>query len=242
MVGAFNPVVLVKPATSRGRLTTSDAPIELADLAGALCGEGGCSPAEGLRRLDEVDPGRARPAFWYTWKHAYWHLQQIPGLERYSIRGDLPEVGSWSREAASYAPGTVIEFRKGGNLGRYVGFGWGRRQQAQTSMADARATLFLNVAVEPGRDYVLLLDGSLSGGSPETTGRVTVEVNGVEVGEVARGDPAGQFARYRMGVPRGVLSRSPQTTILFSVKALGAGPDLPDTRLAVQALELRPLP
>jgi hypothetical protein len=163
-------------------------------------------------------------------------------LTRYSIQGDLTKVESWSREAAYYAPGTVLDFRRGGNTGPYLGFGWGRRQPSQTSMVDARATLFLNVAVEPGRDYVLLLDGSLSGGSPEPTGRVTVEVNGVEVGEVTPGDPAGQFERYRMAVPRGVLSRSPQATILFSVKALGAGPDLHDTRLAVQTLELRPLP
>ena len=87
MVGAFNPLVLVKPAVARGPLATSDAPIELADVARSLCGGAGCSPAEGLRRLEAVDPGRTRAAFWYTWKHAYWRLPQIPGLVRYSIRG-----------------------------------------------------------------------------------------------------------------------------------------------------------
>jgi hypothetical protein len=244
MVGAFNPVVLVKPAGARGRLTTSDAAIELADLAGALCGEEGCSPADGLGRLEEIEAGRARPAFWYLWKHRYWGLQSIPGLTRYSIRGDLTKVEAWSREAALYTPGTVLDFRRGGNTGLYLGFGWGRRQPTQTWMVDARATLFLKVAFEPGRDYVLLFDGVLSGASPEATGRVTVEVNGMEIGELTPAGSAGQFKRYRMAIPRGVLSRSPQTTILFSAKEPGAGPgpDLPETRLGVQTLELRALP
>ena len=126
MVGAFNPVVLVKPAASRGPLSTSDAPIELADVATALCGEAGCSPAEGLRRLDAVDPGRTRTAFWYIWKHEYWGLKHIPGIQQYSIQGDLPKRDSWSREAPAYEPGTVIEFRHGGNLGPFVGVGWGQ--------------------------------------------------------------------------------------------------------------------
>ena len=143
---------------------------------------------------------------------------------RYSIRGDLRKVESWSREAAIYSPGTVLDFRRGGNTGPYLGFGWGRRQPTQTWMVDPRATLFLKVAFEQARDYVLLLDGTLSGASPETTGRVTVEVNGVEIGELAPDDPIGQFRRYRMAVPRAVLSRSRQMTILFSVKNSGAGP------------------
>jgi hypothetical protein len=244
MVGSFNPLVLVKPALARGPLTTSDAPIELADVARSLCGEAGCSPAEGLRRLDAVDSGRTRAAFWYTSKRTYRGLPQLPGLERYSIRGDLLRVEGWSREAAMYTPGTVLDFRRGGNTRPYLGFGWGRRQPTQTWMVDPRATLFLKVAFEQARDYVLLLDGTLSGASPETTGRVTVEVNGVEIGELTPDDPIGQFKRYRMAVPGDVLSRSPQMTILFSVQKTDAGPglDLPDTRLGVQTLELRPLP
>jgi hypothetical protein len=243
MVGAFNPVVLVKPAGARGALTTSDAPIELADVARALCGGAFCSPADGLGRLDAADPGRTRAAFWYRWNHRYWTLPQIPGLTRYSIRGDLQRVESWSREAAVYTPGTVLDFRRGGNTGPYLGFGWGRRQPTETWMVDPRATLFLKVAFE-ARDYGLLFDGTLSGASPESTGRVTVEVNGVEIGELTPTDAIGQFKRYRLPVPRDVLSRSPQTTILFSVKKLGAGPgpDPPETRLGVQTLELRPMP
>ena len=142
-----------------------------------------------------------------------------------------------------YTPGTVLDFRRGGNTRPYLGFGWGRRQPTQTWMVDPRATLFLKVAFEQARDYVLLLDATLSGASPETSGRVTVEVNDVEIGELTPNDPIGHFKRYRMAVPGDVLSRSPQTTILFSVKKSGAGlgPDLPETRLGVQTLELRPL-
>jgi hypothetical protein len=183
MVGFFNPVVLVKPAGARGPLTTSDAPIELADVAKALCGEAGCSPAEGLRRLDEVDAGRTRTAFWYLWSHRYWNLPHIPGLVRYSIRGDLTSIKSWSREAVAYPPGTVIEFRRGGNLGRYVGFGWGHRQATDTWMVDADATVWLRGRLEPSRDTAIAQEaGDASPGAPE---RMRVEVNGVESGRAS---------------------------------------------------------
>jgi hypothetical protein len=240
MVGAFNPVVLVKPAGSHGRLTTSDARIQLADVPKSLCGEADCSPSDGLRRLDAVDPGRTRTAFWYIWNNRYWNLPHIPGLVRYSIRGDLPRVASWSREAEAYEPGTAIEFRTGGNLGRYVGFGWGLRQKARTWMADAEATLWLRGRFEPFRDYWLVLEGRLRRASPAE--RVTVEVNGVEVGEVTF-EPATRLTTYRFPVPASVLSRSPDTLILFSAKA---GPDAgerpPEVRLAVKTVELRLMP
>jgi hypothetical protein len=239
MVGAFNPIVLVKPAGAHGRLTTSDAPIELADVPRALCGEAGCSPAEGLRRLDAVDPGRTRTAFSYRWRHAYWHVSHIPGLVRYSIRGDITRPESWSRETAAYAPGTVIEFRRGGNLGLYARFGWGYRQKTHSWMADPRATVRLQGRFEPGRDYVLLLDAEPAAATPEAPKRVAVEVNGVEVGEVACADPDPRFETYRFTVPASALSRSPETTISFVVKA---GPGDEEGRLAVRTVELRPRP
>jgi hypothetical protein len=95
--------------------------------------------------------GRTRTAFWYTWNHRYWELPRIPGLVRYSVHGDLPRVESWSREPTAYEPGTVIEFRRGGNLGAYVGFGWGHRHEAHTGTVDAEATLWLKGRFEPGR-------------------------------------------------------------------------------------------
>jgi hypothetical protein len=239
MVGAFNPTVLVKPAGAHGRLTTSDAPIELADVPKALCSEAGCSPAEGLRRLDAVDPGRTRTAFSYRWRHAYWHLSRIPGLVRYSIRGDISRVESWSREAAAYSPGTVIEFRRGGNLGLYAGFGWGHRQRTHSWMADAKANLRLRGRFEPGRDYVLVLEAEPSAATPEAPQRVAVDVNGVEVGEVVSKGPAPQFETYRFTVPASALSGSPETTISFAAKA---GPGDERARLAVMSLELRPRP
>jgi hypothetical protein len=243
MVGAVNPVVLVKPAAARGRLTTSDAPIQVADLPWALCGEEGCAPADILRRLDAVDAGRTRTAFWYMWKHAYWGLPHIPGLERYSIRGDLADAEGWSREAAAYAPGTVIEFRRGGNLGRYVGFGWGHRLSTHTWMVDENATLHLRGRFEPARDYALLIGAQPGPASPAAPKRVTVEVNGMEVGAVASTDPDPRFGSYRFTVPADVLARSPDTVIRFSANAApGADGQASEAHLALKSLELRRLP
>ncbi len=237
MVGAFNPTVLVKPARAHGPLTTSDAPIELADVTRALCGEGGCSPDEGLRGLDAIDAGRARTAFWYTWNHAYWNRPGIPGLARYAIRGDLPRVGSWSREGEPYEPGTPIEFRRGGNVGSYAGFGWGHREQDRTRMADAEATVWLRGRFERSRDYSLVVVASLPGATP-----VSVEVNGVEVGELVSGTLEAPFDTYRFAVPASVLSKSTDTVVRFSARHAGAHGDRPEARLALRTIQLDPAP
>jgi hypothetical protein len=70
---------------------------------------------------------------------------------------------------------------------------------------------------------------------------VTIEVNGVPVGEVLSTDPDLRFASHRVTVPAAVLSRSPDTVIRFSARAgapAGGGPAEP--RLAVKSVELRP--
>jgi hypothetical protein len=240
MVGSFNPTVLVKPAGARGPLTTSDAPIEIPDLPRALCGERECQPANVLLRLDEVDARRRRGIFWYTWNNRYWGAARIPGLARYWIEGDLSRVESWSREGAPYEPGDPIEFRRGGNLGAYVGFGWARREATETAMADPQATVWLRGKFEPSREYLLVIEarpvGELEPGSPA---KVAVSVNGVEVGQVALGAGAG-FETYRFPVPASVLSRAPDTLIRFSAKAPGVVPGRETARLSLRSLELRP--
>jgi hypothetical protein len=236
MVGSFNPIVLVKPAGARGPLTTSDAPIEIPDLPRALCGERDCRPADVLSRLDEVDPGRRRTIFWYTWNNRYWGMPLIPGLARYWIEGDLSRVDSWSREGAPYEPGTPIEFRRGGNLGKYVGFGWGRREQDHTPMADAEATVWLRGRFEASRAYALVLVGSLPAPEP-----VSVAVNGVEIGRLVAGSVGNQCETRRLAVPAGVLSGSADTMVRFSATA-GAGAGRSTAGLAVRSLEIDPVP
>jgi hypothetical protein len=240
MVGSFNPTVLVKPAGARGPLTTSDAPIEIPDLPRALCGERECQPANVLLRLDEVDARRTRGIFWYTWNNRYWNKPLIPGLARYWIEGDLSKVSSWSREGTPYEPGDTIEFRRGGNLGEYVGFGWARREANETAMADPQATVWLRGRFEPSREYLLVIEARPVGElEPGSRAKVAVSVNGVEVGQVALGAGAG-FETYRFPVPASVLSRSPDTLIRFSAQAPDGVPGRDSARLALRTLELRP--
>jgi hypothetical protein len=140
MVGAFNPTVLVKPPMARGPLTTSDAPLELTDVTRALCSEAGCSPAEGLRGSFDPPAGRGRRSGTpgTTGTGTFPRSQARPLLGRAP-----PHVESWSRSATAYAPGTAIEFRRGGNVGDYVGFGAGHRQKTHTWMVDPEATVWL---------------------------------------------------------------------------------------------------
>lgn len=240
MVGALSPVVLVKPAHERGPLSTSDAPIELPDLARALCDETGCSPSDGLRSLGSVDAGRVRQALWYNWKNGYWNLPQIPNIVLYSIRGDMAEAASWSREASAYTPGTVLDFRsKKQNSAAYLGVGWGRRTPTHQPMVDPRATLQLRMPPDPALDYQMVLRAQWVTTSA-TAARVAVQLNGVKVGEVVSNLPGPPIEEHELSIPATVLSRSPDTTITFSTEEPLQGEGR--ARFGLQTFELRRRP
>jgi hypothetical protein len=240
-VGVMNPIVLVKPAYERGPLTVSDAEVELADLAPALCDDTGCSPAEGLRHLDEVEPGRTREVLQYIWKFRYRGLDKIPGLVGYTVNGKMSDPASWSRETeARYTPGTPINFQRGKqNSKPYIGLGWGLRRPDGHPMQDSSATLLLKVAtLDPARDYELALTAGLDRGAPPSPARVTVAVNGERVGDLVT-QHVGSMDTYRLRVPGAVLQRRATTEIRFS---LPPGEDQSETYFMLQTLELHPLP
>jgi len=243
-VGVMNPAVLVKPAHERGPLTTSDAEVELADLAPALCDDAGCSPAEVLRQLEEVAPGRTRDVFQYIWKFRYRGLDEIPGLVRYSINGEVSDPASWRREtAAHYTPGTPINFQRGKqNSKPYIGLGWELRRPSGHPMKDSSATLLLEVApIDQVRDYELALTAGLDRGSPPSAARVIVAVNGERVGDLVTRH-LGSMDDYRLRVPVAVLQRRVPTEIRFSFAEPPPGEDHSEAYFLLQTLELRPLP
>jgi hypothetical protein len=110
-------------------------------------------------------------------------------------------------------------------------------------MVDARATVFLRGRFEPARDYELRIEAQPGPASEAAPRRVTVEVNGVEVGAVLSTGPAPRFGSYRFKVPADALSRSPETVIRFSAgtepSAEGA---VSEAHLALRSLELRRQP
>jgi hypothetical protein len=241
IVGALNPVVLVKPAGAHGPLTTSEAPVTLADIPRALCGATGCAPDRGLRALDDVDPRRERVAFWYSWANDDWRRAQIPGLVRYRIRGDLRDPKSWWREAEVYRPGTVIDFRRGENAAHYVGLGWGRRQPTHTWIVDPEAQLRFRAHFAPGRDYVLdLVAPLLEPREPERSRLTALEVNGATLAMLPCADPQRSPVTRRFRIPASVLARTPVTIITFRAADAGAGRPF-DPCLAIQTIELSPL-
>jgi hypothetical protein len=243
IVGRFNPVLLVKPAQARGPLVTLDAPIELADVPKALCSATACDPAEGLQRLAMVDAERPRSAFQYAFQRGYWSLPQIPGLVRYTIRGDLRRPESWMREATAYAAGTVVDLRRGQNAEQYLGFGWGQREATHTWMVDTYASVRLRLPFAATHEQRLVLETASSGPGEPATRRVSVEVNGVAVGELSCAGAVRHFASHRLRIPRHALARSQDVTIGFRLRSSGgdSGENVPpEPCLALQTLELRP--
>lgn len=101
--------------------------------------------------------------------------------------------------------------------------------------------MWLRGRFEPGRDYALVLEAQANDASAAAPARVSIDVNGIEVGEVVSTEAAPRLEAYRFTVPASVLSRSPDAVIRSSADASpDAGGDAGDSRLAVKALALRP--
>jgi hypothetical protein len=107
LLASHNPVFMVRPAGQRAPLATSDLPLKLTDLAGALCGPSGCRPVEGLQGLAGLDPARSRLVFDYTWHHRYWNSPYLPNLGVFEIRGDATRQENWIRRGTDAVPGST---------------------------------------------------------------------------------------------------------------------------------------
>ena len=134
----------------------------------------------------------------------------------------------------------MIDFRRGQNARSFVGFGWGRRQPTHTWMVDALANVRLRLPAPPTGDQWLVLE--IATGDPEPARRLSVEVNGSEVAELACAGDSRQFTSHRLRVRRSVLAGSLDVAIGFRLRepAGESGAAAPAACLALQTLELRP--
>jgi hypothetical protein len=111
LMGAANPVFLLKRAGARGQLAYSDEPLMVADTPAMLCDAlPGCSSRSTGRRDRE-----SREFTWYRWEDIGWGRARIEADEigRYTMTGPVWDRSSWRLTAAlpgRHHPGNTLGF------------------------------------------------------------------------------------------------------------------------------------
>jgi hypothetical protein len=98
-------LLLYKPANSRGKLLTSDVPLELTDLPCIL----GLPVNDSVCREYKMalsGAKRLRTFYYYEWQHEYWGNNFLPPITQYIVSGP-------SYDPDSYSPGKFIYTEKG---------------------------------------------------------------------------------------------------------------------------------
>ncbi len=128
LVGGANPILLVKPLGARGKLKTSDARVQVRDIAATVCEMlGDCEGFPGTSVFADSAERRARRVYsYFVWKNTYLGLDYIPGLVQYPVEGPLWELASWPEAARPLLRlGQPFDFAKTSQSAVYREQGWG---------------------------------------------------------------------------------------------------------------------
>jgi hypothetical protein len=230
----LNPLVLVKPFSSRGGIKVSEAPVSLADIPMTILEELGLNdkaPGVSMFKVDK-SAERVQRYFSYSWE-GDWNSAYLPDMREYSIKGPGWLHGSWRRSHRTFAPSKVIDpdnpyvfgervtFENKENFLRYCDYGFSSNGESLVSIGEQASMTFYIGPVETGVGLVVEL-APLIGSEKMKGQRVIVMVNGKKEGlwTVAK------EGEYRIVVPGDHIKGSRSLNIVL---------ELPD---AVSPLEM----
>ncbi len=165
-------LLMHKPANAHGKMTTSDAPMELSDLACLLGLHNGDSLCQGLKIAMAGGP-RQRTFYYYHWDHEYWKSFYLPPITEYIVSGLVGDPESFSPgnfiytsegvkpnpEAPTniYTLGQEILFTDKGNGKQYARTGWSPPEPYQMWSNSPAAGLSFRLDKPPQKDLLLRL-------------------------------------------------------------------------------------
>lgn len=250
LMGAANPVFLLKRPHAHGRLAHSDQPIAIADTMGLLCQAAGvdCVKASGAARAPARNDG-AREFLWYRWQDIGWGRADIAPAEigRYVVTGPLWERTSWRASAPiawRYLHAKGLGFMPGDDRPELSPFEWSIAQEPGTWTEGRSASVALDLGKTPAADLELVADAYAFLPPQQPWQHVTVLVNNVEVARWRFDADAPEGAR-RARVPQALLT-SPAVTVTFqlpdavSPASLGLSADPRLLAMGLRRLELLP--
>jgi len=194
-------LLLHKPPDSKGKLITSDAPLELSDMA---CLLGLCKDDTMCRGFNLAKAGgtRSRTFYYYEWDHEYWKNDYLPPMTEYIVSGTAYDPESFSRgksvytskgiepipihlASSSYRLGEEIVFSTDGNskADQYVRGGWSVPEAFLRWTDGSVAGLSFHLEKAPGKGVTLRLYGfGYLGNEKLNCQVVSIIVNQVPIG------------------------------------------------------------
>lgn len=192
------------------------------------------------------------------WNPAGWNLRNVDNETINNVRAwalshkvdagicglDLRN-GSWTRfdfKTASYVPGSVIDFRLGGNANVYKTEGWGQAEPGGSWTLGGHSVLLLNLPSTPDSDFVMTFTAHAFLLATRPAFAERIRINGREVSNWTVANP--QFQK-RLDLPRALL-RSQKVEIEFvdedprSPAELGYSIDSRKLGLAIETLTIAP--
>ena len=195
--GGVLPLLLVKPAQSRGALRSSEAQVELNDIPATVTELLGLPNGFGGKNVFAVKSGEERQRRFYremSKRNRAAKIGYFEGLQEYVISGSVFRESSWrvgtiyekpsAYRNRKYHWDTSLEFGYRGNIHRFLLDGWSSPGETGTWTAAEAATLGLEVD-PPNNDNVLLSARLFPFIVPDKLPhqRVLVRVNGEPIGE-----------------------------------------------------------
>ena len=166
--GGVLPLLLIKPAQSRGPLKVSEAPVELNDIPATVTALLGLPHDFGGKNVFAVKSGEERNRRFYremSKRNRAVKTGYFEGLQEYIISGSVFRESSWkvgriyqkpsAYRNRKYPWGTTLEFGLKGNAHRFLLDGWSTPGETGTWTAARTATLALEVD-PPNNDTVRL--------------------------------------------------------------------------------------
>jgi hypothetical protein len=170
------PLFLYKPSNSPASLTSSDAPVHLADIVCLLKNDKSDINCDEDLAWQE-DNIRKRKFFHYDWTKDYknWRKDYLPPMTEYAVTGDIRNFNAWHRTDREYAEGAVrklqkiipynfgdrIDFSKAGNSRRFKIHGWSGQELNHCWTEGDSASLRISIPdISEADGLVLRLDAS----------------------------------------------------------------------------------
>ena len=106
IVGAANPILLVKAPGAQGPLREMAASVQPSDIPATVCAiVGQCVASNGISVFDAGSARlRTRRYYHYRFPRKYWGRDDFPGIVRYDVRGPIWDSRSWINFERAGAP------------------------------------------------------------------------------------------------------------------------------------------
>lgn len=239
---AFLPLLLIKPPNQQGPLKRSLAQGDLSDLPATICSMLSITNQFPGKSLFDVDPSEDRERTTYYSFATHRNDAMVSGffeeLQEYVVSGSVFKIVSWKKgsllkkSVQAYLWGTLLEFKKQGNILPYLQYGWSLPED-QHIWSDGNKASFKLPITEPETEMIELqcqIKPFLVPSENLNKQNVIVSINNKRVGEFLLTDSVSQTQRLLF--PKSLIDNSSHMTVNFDLPDArpGTGVGLKDTR------------